>query len=999
MVHCAGCRSEFTLSGYTTHLQRTANPSCQRINDQNMRDLPDDSDDEEDQAPAVQFAGDYFGTYQEEDFDMDQNAEPADPNDSENLDEDEMPKLQEVLFSDSESEDEGEDDFDGHWEPNVPALDFEHLPGVAKGAGVAGIAAAAANEHDEATKVPTPAERAAGEEQVQFTDGDAGAPLRRGEPGYESYKAKLGDPDNVWAPFTSKLEWELAQWAKLRGPGSTAFTDLLKIGGITERLGLSYKNSRELNNIIDSKIPGRPKFKRKEVIVGGEAYDVYFRDILECVRALYGDPEFAAHLKVAPERHYADEDQTIRLYHDMHTGKWWWATQRELEKRRKGATVIPIIISSDKTLLTLFRNRTAYPVYLTIGNIPKDIRRKPSRQAQILLAYLPTSKLEHITVKASRRRILTNLFHTCMAKILEPLKGAGSEGMVVVSGDGVARRGHPILAAYVGDYPEQLLVGCVKNMDCPQCPEAAKNLGDAPVAGEPEKFRDLNAILDALAAFDEDPAEFVKKCKAAGIKPVIHPFWEGLPFVDIYKSITPDVLHQLYQGVMKHLKAWIIEAFGAAEIDARCRRLPPNHNIRNFMNGISHISRVTGQEHDQMCRFLLGIIIDIPLPKNLNSGRLIRSVRALLDFLYLSQYPVHSTETLAQQDDALARFHENKGIFIDLGIRTNFNLPKLHFLRHYSLGTKRFGTTDNFNTETTERLHIDFAKDAYRATNHKDEYPQMTRWLERKEKILLHAKFIRWRELGQPSTPSVPPGIEFDRTLKMTLHPTRESVPFDKLIQDYGAQFFRDALARFVVSTNHPEYSARQIETYSANLAMPFRRVPVYHKIKWVTEHLPDATIDSVHATPVTKNTRGKPVPGRFDTVLVNLGTGKETGVDGYRVGQVRCIFSIPEKQVQQIFNAGITVPKYLVYIEWFTAFKSRPEPNHLLYKISRAENRDGDRMSSIIPIDNIRRSVHLFPKFGLVAPREWTSSNVLEECATFFVSCFTDRHSYVTIY
>ncbi|KAJ7204057.1 hypothetical protein GGX14DRAFT_369059, partial [Mycena pura] len=88
-----------------------------------------------------------------------------------------------------------------------------------------------------------------------------------------------------------------------------------------------------------------------------------------------------------------------------------------------------------------------------------------------------------------------------------------------------------------------------------------------------------------------------------------------------------------------------------------------------------------------------------------------------------------------------------------------------------------------------------------------------------------------------------------------------------------------------------------------------------------------------------------------------------------------------------------------LVYVEWFTAFKRQPEPNHLMYKISRAENRSGDRMASIIPIDNIRRSVHLFPKFGRVAPREWSSSNVLEKCPTFFVSCFTDRHSYVTIY
>ena len=59
----------------------------------------------------------------------------------------------------------------------------------------------------------------------------------------------------------------------------------------------------------------------------GEAFDVYFRDIIQCVRSLYGDPEFSSVLVFVPERHYLDADQTIRLYHDMHTGKWWWETQ------------------------------------------------------------------------------------------------------------------------------------------------------------------------------------------------------------------------------------------------------------------------------------------------------------------------------------------------------------------------------------------------------------------------------------------------------------------------------------------------------------------------------------------------------------------------------------------------------------------------------------------------------------------------------------------------
>lgn len=74
-------------------------------------------------------------------------------------------------------------------------------------------------------------------------------------------------------------------------------------------------------------LPQRPVFVRHEIVVAGEAFEVWFRNILECIRALWRVPEFAPHLIVAPERHYLDADKTIRMYHDMHTGKWWWATQ------------------------------------------------------------------------------------------------------------------------------------------------------------------------------------------------------------------------------------------------------------------------------------------------------------------------------------------------------------------------------------------------------------------------------------------------------------------------------------------------------------------------------------------------------------------------------------------------------------------------------------------------------------------------------------------------
>jgi hypothetical protein len=86
-----------------------------------------------------------------------------------------------------------------------------------------------------------------------------------------------------------------------------------------------------------------------------------------------------------------------------------------LEKDHPGATIMPIIISSDKTQLTNFRNKTAYPLYITIGNIPKEIRRKPSNRAYVLLAYLPTSRLENVTNKSARRRLLANLYHSCLS--------------------------------------------------------------------------------------------------------------------------------------------------------------------------------------------------------------------------------------------------------------------------------------------------------------------------------------------------------------------------------------------------------------------------------------------------------------------------------------------------------------------------------------------------------------------------------------------------------
>ncbi|PIL37660.1 hypothetical protein GSI_01354 [Ganoderma sinense ZZ0214-1] len=96
-----------------------------------------------------------------------------------------------------------------------------------------------------------------------------------------------------------------------------------------------------------------PLFERHEIVVAGEAFKVYYCDILSCIKALFGDPEFISDLLLAPERHYTDEDQ-----------------KEALDCQREGATVVPIIIASDKTQLTLIGNKTTYPVYITTSGKP-----------------------------------------------------------------------------------------------------------------------------------------------------------------------------------------------------------------------------------------------------------------------------------------------------------------------------------------------------------------------------------------------------------------------------------------------------------------------------------------------------------------------------------------------------------------------------------------------------------------------------------------------------
>ncbi len=66
-----------------------------------------------------------------------------------------------------------------------------------------------------------------------FPHGHPGAPVAGTPQGASVYKSTqdiLGE--SLWAPFQSQCDWEIARWAKMRGPTSSAVTELLAIPGV-----------------------------------------------------------------------------------------------------------------------------------------------------------------------------------------------------------------------------------------------------------------------------------------------------------------------------------------------------------------------------------------------------------------------------------------------------------------------------------------------------------------------------------------------------------------------------------------------------------------------------------------------------------------------------------------------------------------------------------------------------------------------------------------------
>ena len=570
-----------------------------------------------------------------------------------------------------------------------------------------------------------------------------------------------------------------------------------------------------------------------------------------------------------------------------------------------------MIIASDKTQLTQFSgNKAAYPVYLTLGNIPKSLRRKPNARACVLIAYLSVDKISKKGMTKSKLRARNyELFHRSMAVVLQSLKAAGSPkgpGVAMTGGDGAVRRVYPILATYVADYPEQCLVTCTKYRTCPKCQRKADELG-LPTPAEPRKPKwTYNVIQNARSLRHHGRTKSVyATCMESDVAGGSYePFWAGFPLTDIHRCIAPDVLHQLYQGVLKHLIEWVQEVMGEDALDSRIKSLPPAYGVRHFKNGISGLAQVSGMERKHISRILLSCLVGRIDPKG------IVACRSLLHFIHLAQYPSHDEETLGYMQAELNTWHQNCSYFIDKGPREDFNIPKFHSLLHYIDSIRWLGTTDNYNTEMFERLHIDFAKEGWRASNKRDHFPQMVKWLSRQEKVASYDFYRSWVDSdppkdeleatdGEPEEAAAPVlddqeialGVTSRRApladgqIYLAKYPAEPQKNLARIIVSHSAPGFLPQLKLFLNSLlpSHQQVSKSQV--YQGTL--PFNSLDIWHQYKFYPTNISDDHLDGIRETIKAIPIYKKALIPRFDTVIVlDTDDAESTAVQG-----IICIF------------------------------------------------------------------------------------------------------------
>ncbi|KIO06313.1 hypothetical protein M404DRAFT_24596 [Pisolithus tinctorius Marx 270] len=471
-----------------------------------------------------------------------------------------------------------------------------------------------------------------------------------------------------WTPYRNRLEFKLTDFLFTHAEMSAKKLDTLLEIWAASLLALGgdplFNNHAELYHVIDSTCVGEVPWEDFTIQYTAEVqdketapwmfdnYDVWYRDPQKVIHNILASSDLAAEMDYVPYQEY-NAMNNERCWQDFMSGNWAWEEVDRIIHEfpmTGGATLVPIILGSDKTTMSVATGQTDYyPLYLSIGNMHNTVRRA-HHNTVVLIAFLamPKTTREHASIPEFHK-FKRQLFHSSLTRILNSLHPAMKVPKVVQFGDGYYRRVIYRLAAYIADYEEQVLLSCIV----------------------------LIAILELRDLWDK-----------YGIIGDLIPFMNDFLRADIHRMLSPDILHQLIKGGFKdHLVDWVekylINIHGKTkaekilnDIDCQIAAVAPFTGLQRFPQG-QHFKQWTGNDSKGLMKVYIATIQGY-VPRDM-----VQTFRAFLKFCYLVRRNVVTEQTLAEINDALRRFHYYREVFRNAGVVDSFSLPRQHAMKHY----------------------------------------------------------------------------------------------------------------------------------------------------------------------------------------------------------------------------------------------------------------------------------------------------------------------------
>ena len=237
--------------------------------------------------------------------------------------------------------------------------------------------------------------------------------------------------------------------------------------------------------------------------------------------------------------------------------------------------------------------------------------------------------------------------------------------------DGKTRFCFPILSAWIADHAEHTILDGISSKSCPQCEVPASGLGQDPRnIYEPRNYAHYaHKMWEYEQTQDTHIADYFHQIGMKIDRNGFSRLYRVNP-ADLHK---PDLLHNIYLGLFKHMMKWIEwflkkHKLQQAFDDIR-KALPPYPSFNVPKTAYREVTQWQGKEMRNLGRCISAVFASaLRNPdgsQQLPFKRALQCVCSLIEFSLMAQYRSHTPETLEYMETYLRTFHRTKDIFLE----------------------------------------------------------------------------------------------------------------------------------------------------------------------------------------------------------------------------------------------------------------------------------------------------------------------------------------------